>query len=270
MVNQQQHNENHFDNAALQYDQVFTLSSIGLFQRARVYHWLEKSGIFKSPRKVLEINCGTGYDAQKLTEMGHSVVATDASDKMIEVAKAARSKDLQFIQLDFGQVDASGMVEKNEVLFSNFGGLNCISGDHLKKFLSSISEQQKKGDHLALVLIPKVCMWESKYFFLRFEWSKVFRRNTKKPLNVNVDGTMVPTWYHSPKEVKTMLGKNYKVLLTKPVAFSLPPSYMEPLFKRWPNALKFLNKLEQVFGQVSLLSAWSDHYIIVAEKVQWE
>jgi len=266
VVNEDQHIESHFDNAAEQYDQVFTLSSIGLMQRARVYHWLEQSGILKSSKKILEINCGTGYDAEQLKNLGHQVYATDASAKMIEVARSSRSNSIQFAQMDFDQVASSDQIQKSDVLFSNFGGLNCISGDHLKKFLSSVSEKQKSGDCVALVLIPKICMWESKYFFFRLEWSKVFRRYTKKPLNVNVDGTLVPTWYHSPKEVTRVLSENYIIRLVKPVAVWLPPSYLEPLFKKWPKSLKFLNKLEQVFGRFSILSSVSDHFIIIAEK----
>ena len=72
-----------FDSAAPLYDDDFTFSEIGKLQRDRVYYWLSEMKLFEKSKRVFEINCGTGYDAQHFFEKGLKVVATDASLEMI-------------------------------------------------------------------------------------------------------------------------------------------------------------------------------------------
>ena len=109
-----------FDAAAALYDDVFTNSHIGKMQRKRVYYWLDKVGFFKKQRKVFEVNCGTGFDAEEFLKKGHKVVATDASAGMIEVAKEKRDPSIQFYQLTFEEVQQDERFQNSEALFSNF------------------------------------------------------------------------------------------------------------------------------------------------------
>jgi ubiquinone/menaquinone biosynthesis C-methylase UbiE len=77
-----------FDILAETYDADFTQSQIGKLQRERVWKFLQ--AILQTlgrPLKILEINCGTGEDALRLAAMGHNIVATDASEIMIEKAQ---------------------------------------------------------------------------------------------------------------------------------------------------------------------------------------
>jgi len=255
-----------FDVAATQYDEVFTHSNIGVLQRYRVYHWLETIDFFSLPKKIFEINCGTGYDAEQFHNRGHGVVATDGSAEMIKLAKAKRNPKVDFFQLQFSDVTTQQKFENSQVLFSNFGGLNCIDSKELKIFAQDIAKKQSVGDLLIWVIMPKKSLMESIYFLLTFQFSKVFRRNTSKPTPVNLHDTAIPTFYHSPKELKRILKKDYIIELIKPVALFLPPSYMEDFFKQKKSMLRFLNTLESIFGNISAGAAWSDHFILIAKK----
>ena len=257
---------NIFNLAASNYDDSFTLSDIGILQRKRVYHWLEKINFFREPKNVFEINCGTGYDAEKFTQKGHAVIATDGSEEMIAFAKKTRNKKIDFFQLPFNQLTTNKKFNQSEVLFSNFGGLNCINETELKNLTKKISDKQKQNDLLIWTLMPKFCLIESLYFIVKLDFKKVFRRNTKHSLAVNVEGTPVDTFYYSPRTIKKMLKENYTIKLAQPIAIFLPPSYMEPFFKNHKKTLHFLNRLEFLFGKISFLSNYSDHYIIIAEK----
>ena len=157
-------------------------------------------------------------------------------------------------------------LSKCNVLFSNFGGLNCITNDELSLFLKKVSIEQKNGSQLILVLMSKKCLMESIYFFLKRDFSKIKRRNNKIGIDVNVKNEKVKTYYYLPKDIETMLSPNYKINLVKPIAIFLPPSYLEPFFKKRKTLLHILNKLEQIFGRFTYLAKWADHYIIVAEK----
>src|SRR5690242_7730990 len=74
-----------FDCLADQYDEVFTNSLVGRAQRNIVWNALEQSIL--SGQRILELNCGTGEDALHLARRNVSVVACDASARMIEVAR---------------------------------------------------------------------------------------------------------------------------------------------------------------------------------------
>lgn len=254
----------YFDNAAADYDSIFTNSAIGQLQRNRVYFWLNHIQFFQSVQSVFELNCGTGYDAQIFHDKGLMVTATDVSSKMIETAKAKRSTEITFYPLNFKNIDSVDL--KEEAVFSNFGGLNCASRHDLIDMVDVLSNKQQSGDKLVWVIMPKFSAVESIYFLFKFKWKAVFRRHTDKALLVNVDGVKVPTYFHSPKTIKKILEPNYNIKLVKPIALFLPPSYLEPFITKYPAFLKILHKLEKIFGRFSTFAGWSDHYIIVGER----
>ena len=89
-----------FDSVAETYNVDFTFSEIGKLQRKRVYHWLNRIDFFKEPKHVFEVNCGTAYDAKLFAEQGHKVIATDGSEKMVEVAKKTESQ-IEYLSKEF-------------------------------------------------------------------------------------------------------------------------------------------------------------------------
>ena len=261
-----QTNSEIFDSAAEKYDDSFTNSLIGKAQRKRVYYWLDKVDFFNPKNSIFEINCGTGYDAEQFHNKGLKVVATDGSSKMIEQAKQKRNSKIDFFQLEFRQVAANEKLKESTVLFSNFGGLNCLSKNELKNFTKEISEVQKKDDLIAWVIMPDQCLIESVYFLFKFKFKKVFRRKLNDSLKVNVEGVEVETFYHSPSLVKEILNEKYQIILTKPIALFLPPSYLEGFFKNKKFLLKIVEFFEKIVGWVSFYSSFADHYIIIAKR----
>lgn len=255
-----------FDAAAQHYDTAFTYSTIGKLQRKRVYHWLNKIGFFNSSKHVFEINCGTGYDAIQFAKRGHNIIATDASAEMINRAKQREVTAATFYQLNIVDLKSDKAFKKAEVLFSNFGGLNCLDERELSTFLKDISTVQQKGNLFVGVVMAKQCFMEDLYHLLKFSFSKIGRRNNSTGTLVNVDGALVPTFYYSPKEIASLLSSNYSIKLIKPVALFLPPSYLEPFFKKHDILLRLLHKLEQVFSRFSHLAKFADHFILIAEK----
>ena len=83
---------NSFDSAAAGYDQAFTHSVIGRLQRRYVREQLAKILDTHQPKKILEVNCGTGEDALWLSAQNYEVTATDISEAMIGVAKSKRDR----------------------------------------------------------------------------------------------------------------------------------------------------------------------------------
>ena len=256
--------QNNFDKHAKNYDSVFTYSKIGKAQRDRVFYFLKKGVLSDKKLSILELNCGTGEDANYLTQLGNQVLATDISSEMINVAKQ-KFPNINFQQQDITQISTEPFSEKFDLIFSNFGGLNCLSPAELEKFISVSTKLLKPSGKLALVIMPKNCLWERFYFSIKGDFKKAKRRNTSKSVMVNVEGVQVPTWYYNPKELVSLAKKNYKLNSTKPIGIAIPPSYLEPFFitkKWWFQLLLWKEK----WLSNTAWSKYADHYLIIFQK----
>lgn len=251
-----------FDIAAPTYDTHFTHSEIGKLQRKLVYLQLKKQ--LKNSKNILEINCGTGEDAIWLAQQNFSVLATDISEKMIEVATSkSKRENLTFKVLDI--TNLSEEKEKFDTLFSNFGGLNCLTTNELIHFFDAASTLLIEKGTMSLVIMPKNTIWEQVYFLLKFDFKNTFRRK-KEVVFANVEGEKVATYYYNPKDIVTLAETNFKFIEVKPIGFFVPPSYLEPFFKNKKSVLYGLRFLENTIKNVSFLSRYADHYIITLQK----
>jgi len=256
-----------FDHHAINYDAYFSNSLIGKAQRERVHYFLNKQLEKKKKNlRVLEINCGTGIDADWLAKKGHFVIASDISSKMIEIAKNKYDhSNLIFKQLDLQTIHSEIFKEKFDLLFSNFGGLNCLSKQDLKEFLNNSKSILKPQGMLALVIMPKYCIWEQLYFFLKGDFKNMKRRNTNKALVTNVDGIQIPTWYYNYQELVNLLSEQYKIVSLNPIGIAIPPSYLNPFFKNKKILFEIIKWKEKLLKH-RMWANLSDHYLIVFQK----
>jgi ubiquinone/menaquinone biosynthesis C-methylase UbiE len=253
-----------FDKAATTYDQSFTNTLIGKLQRNLVYKIVLKH--LQNTNNILEINCGTGEDAIWLAKKGFGVTATDISTEMISIAESKRNvENLNFIQADINTISEQFSDKNFDLIFSNFGGLNCLSKSELDNFISNSTNILSEKGKLILVIMPKNTLWEQLYFMLKGKFKSAFRRKKAKAI-ANVDGENVLTYYYNPKDVVSLSNTNFELIETKPIGFFIPPSYLEPFFKNKKKLLNSLNWLESKFKDCSFLSKYADHYILILQK----
>jgi len=261
-----------FDQIAADYDVDFTESATGKLQRNMVWHFLEKELNTTEPLKILELNCGTGEDAIWLAKKGHSVLSTDISKEMLEVAKAkceaaGLGKQITFSMLDISSPGSYPDDMKFDFIFSNFGGFNCVPPEVLKEIFPKLNRLLVPNGCLTVVVMSKFCLWESIYFLAKGRFSKTFRRNRKTPLKVPVGNRMVETWYYSPADIAHFSGAGFKTKKVQPIGFFLPPSYLDHFFSRHRKLLTTLNGLEKNISKSSFFAPFSDHYIIEMEAI---
>lgn len=255
--------QNDFDIASLSYDSVFTNTSIGQAQRKQVYKQLDK--VVKKDKKlhILELNCGTGEDANYLHKLGHTIFATDISEGMIKQAKKKYTK-INFNQLDISKIKNEKLPQKLDLIFSNFGGFNCLSKKELAVFFTSISKKIVENGKIILIIMPKNTLWERIYFSFKRDFKKAFRRNTSNAIKANVEGVAVKTWYFNPDEILEM-ATNFSVKKIKPIGLFVPPSYLQNSILGSNTVITFLNVLDGIF-QFSFLAKYADHYYIELQK----
>lgn len=255
-----------FDIAAPQYDDIFTYSNIGKAQRELVFKHI--NSIIKQGKKlsILELNCGTGADAIEFAKLNHDVIATDISAGMIEVAKAkAQPKNLEFKVQDINTITKDTFNKKFDFIFSDFGGINCLSQEQLKAFFKKSTDLLLPNGKIAIVLMPKNCLWERLYFTLKGDKAKATRRNTTESVVANVDGVGVETWYYNPQDISALANDFYTTEKVKPIGVTIPPSYLEQSFVAKFPMLNIFKGLDSILTGASL-AKYADHFLIILEK----
>jgi len=256
-----------FDTVAQSYDASFTHSVIGIAQRNVVWSYLESALSPNDELKILELNCGTGEDALWFAKKGHKVLATDISEKMLEITQDKIHETnllsrVQTMKIDIRKIERGRLKEKFDLVFSNFGGMNCISSNEMKKFRTEIKEFLKPAGRFTMVIMPKFCLWETIYFLMKFNFSKAFRRFSDNGTIVKLNGNEMRAFYFSPGKIKKLFGHNFEVVAVKTIGFFIPPSYLENLFSSKAKLFSVLEKLESAVTKFSFLAGFSDHYLI--------
>ena len=206
---------------------------------------------------ILELNAGTGLDAAYFADKGFPVHATDVADGMVDAIrkKAARHPErLTVQQLSFTELEK---VEGApfDLVFSNFGGLNCIPDLRLvTRHLNSIL---KPSGHLVWVVMPLACPWELAQI-LRGQFHVATRRFHRDGILANVEGAQVMTWYHSPKTVRSSFTPGFRLLHQRSLSLLCPPSYMDNFPRRFPRLTEFLLRLDGWLGGRFPFRGWGD------------
>lgn len=268
-----------FDSIARGYDAEFSHTLLGKLLRQRVHTIMQERGMLQNAQKeanlypispsVLELNAGTGEDALWLAQQGWDVLATDISAEMLAVAEQ-KARPYPTLSLSFQVCPFShiGDLEAGQfdLIFSNFGGLNCISPEELARLGPIIAQKLKPGGRFIAVVMGPFCAWETLYFLAKASPKKAFRRLRNTPLPAQLDAqTNVDTWYHSPRLFQKMAVFNQKKTQIEPIGLWLPPSYLNPFFEKRPRMLQFFQKMEQCCTPHWMAQA-ADHYLICLEK----
>ena len=256
-----------FDSYAELYDEHFTFSPIGLLQREMVYSHLIP--LLNKEKNVLELNCGTGYDAFEIAKQVNSILATDVSTKMIEQCRAKKQEEKTH-NIDFEKKSIQSLepeLKNKNFIFSNFGGLNCISPNDLNELSAKCNLLLEKEADLFFVIMGRKCIWERLYFTLKFRKKEANRRKLTQGVNAHNNDTEFKIWYYSPKEIQQIFGPNFKTQTLAGVGLFVPPSYLNPFFRNKKALLSLFNGLDKLFCKFKWTADHADHYIVHLKKV---
>jgi hypothetical protein len=185
---------------------------------------------------------------------------------MITVAKAKKhTENVVFQVQDINTIRNTSFDQKFDLIFSNFGGLNCLAKSQLEQFLKTAHNLLTPNGKLIMVIMPKKCLWETLYFSLKGDFKKANRRNTNNSLAVHVDGVTVKTWYYNPQEILSLTKKEFTVNKIKPIGLAIPPSYLE-------SSILAKNPLLSIFKGIDSLATscfwakYADHFLIELTK----
>jgi ubiquinone/menaquinone biosynthesis C-methylase UbiE len=255
-----------FDHYAAEYDTHFTDSTVGRAQRKQVWRALQP-WLGEAPLEILEVNCGTGVDALRLASLGHHIRATDASKAMIDRARK-KSRPVEgsvyFETAHFLELDQHFPAQSFDLVFSNFGGLNCNAPADTRRIATAFSKLLKPEGRLFLVYMTRNCAWERLYFYYKKSPRQAYRRR-QRPLEVALHGRSIPVWYYPQRELKQLYAPHFRMEKIYPIGLGVPPSFLEHFFHRHPRLLRILEKADQYLA-FSPLASYADHQALVFRK----
>lgn len=227
--------------------------------RTAAMRWL------KPGDELLDINCGTGIDSLWFAEQGVRVLATDDAPGMLAELERKRTRashlPLRSQRCSFLELESLGS-ERFQVVFSNFGGLNCTAD--LPSVLRGVDHVLVPGGTCTLVIMPRFSPWEL-VDALRGNPTHAFRRYRRDGAPALVENTVFPCWYHDASVVTRTL-KDYAVLDRSALSFFVPPPHLGPFAQRHPQFVRAMEQLEDLCCRWPFIRDRGDHYLITLRK----
>jgi SAM-dependent methyltransferase len=208
---------------------------------------------------ILELNAGTGADAAYFAAQGWRVHATDLAGGMIaaiqhkiEALKLGGRLTVQ--QLSFTELNR---VEgaPYDLVFSNFGGLNCIPD--LLAVTKHLPALLNPGGSVVWVIMPPLCPWEL-IQGLRGRLRVAVRRLHPAGVLANIEGIRVRTWYFTPRQVRRAFSPAFRLVQQRSLSLFCPPSFMEGFPQHFPRLTHRLMQLDERLGIHPPFNAWGD------------
>jgi|SRR5208282_607407 len=251
-----------FDRVAASYDDLFTRTAIGQAQRKQVWRRLLRA--FAPGERILELNCGTGEDARFLALRGRTIVACDASSRMIEVAVARTQRDAKGADIVFRQVanEDLGMLPRQQTFdgaYSNFSGLNCMAD--LQPVARNLASLVKPGGRVLLCLWSRVCLGELVWYLFQGRASKALRRFSGRAM-ARVGESVITVSYPTVGDVQRIFAPWFQLERRCAVGLFVPPSYVESWARKHETALGHLEKMDRVFARLPVFRDVGDHVLL--------
>ena len=248
-----------FDQMAAGYDEHFTHTAPAAVLREIV--WARLAVAFEGRESLLELGCGTGEDAIRLARLGHRVLATDASEEMIRVARlkafaAGVADRIEFQVLPMECLHTLPRARRFDGVFSNFGAVNCVAD--IAALSHSLATRLAPRAPLLFVVMGRHVPWEWVWFLARGDRGRAFRRLA--PAGAEWHGMRIS--YPTPRQLARSLEPDFQIRRRRGLGFVLPPSYAAGWLDRSPRLLSLLSRAERLVSRFT--APLSDHYVLEA------
>ena len=257
-----------FDSIAARYDELFTRSMIGRAQRGAV--WDALLDAFEPGAHILELNCGTGEDALFLARHDISVFACDGSEGMIRTARKRLEEEDPDAPIQFQLLPTEHLTQLYpghlfDGVLSNFSGLNCVS--HLDPVVWNIASLVTPGASALICLSTRFCLAETLWFLLNGDFRRAFRR-TPGVAHAKVGELRVEVHYPTLRQVRESFSPWFRLRSCTGIGVAVPPSYVEPMIRKYPHLLGLLRWIDKRISHLPLLRIMGDHMLLHFERVE--
>ncbi|MBP6532111.1 MAG: class I SAM-dependent methyltransferase [Bacteroidia bacterium] len=254
-----------FSKQSSTFDKIEEENLILQYMRKRIHQHCIR--FFPANASILELNCGTGIDAVFFARQGMKVLATDVASGMIKTLNSKielfdLKRSISTQQCSYTELPkfAEGPFD---VVFSDFGGLNCISD--LTPVVEGVKKNLKSGGIVTLVVMPKICPWEI-LLALKGNFKVAFRRFKKDGAESHLEGQYFKTFYFSQAYIRKVFGEEFSLVKLEGLCSFVPPPYFEFFPKKLKKTFKILTRVENAVRFMYPFNRAADHFIITLRR----
>ncbi len=255
-----------FNSAADDYDYTISHNFINTWIRKRSIR--ELLDVATREDVLLEIGCGTGAEAVEICKHVKGIVATDVSERMLEIfSKKVHARRLSGkISVTRARASEIGKVRRLlpkgsvRIAYSFNGALNCEPQIHEVPIeLASII--QPNGYFLCSVR-NTLCVSEMIAHAVSLQFDKLDPRK-KQPLMVSVGGLNIPAYYYSPWTFQGLFQQYFRLEKTIGLPSILPPAYLNEYYLKLRRATSVLERIDQAISRFTPFNKFGDQTLFV-------
>jgi SAM-dependent methyltransferase len=231
--------------------------------RHEMWRWLDKA--FAPGSRLLDLGCGTGLDAIRMAQQGHSVLATDWSPQMVrrtQLRAAAEGLTDSVSALDIGAHELDRLVghEPFDGAYSNLGPLNCVPD--LKVVARECARLIRPGGALVFTVIGRYCPWEIAHYAAAGRWARIRIRFAGDVVPVGMNKRTIWTRYYTPREFYLAFKSSFALAHVRGICIFAPPPYLTEFRDKHPSWHRRLWQLDRFAACWPLLRNLGDHFLI--------
>jgi len=218
---------------------------------------------------VLELGGGTGTDALWLAEHGFTLLLTDASPTMVDLARAKLEPLGSCAEVapaeefdEFAVRHCRGGGKLFDGAFSNFAPLNCV--EDLAPVARGLARLIKPGGSALLVIFGIVSPGDVLVEMLRGHPGQMFRRFRRGAIQAQLDGRRFPVTYHRARALGRAMRPWFRPVKKAGIGIFVPPSAAEPWISRHQRLLAVLEVLDRIAERP--LAVLGDHILYHFER----
>lgn len=254
-----------FDSVAADYDGP--RGNNALVQRMRRTLWDVVSREVAPGSRLLDLGCGTGIDALHFAQLGHRVVATDWSPRMVARTRARATgasppAPVQVLHLGIQQLDQ--LEGRFDGIYSNLGPMNCVPD--LGEAARHCARLLVPGGVLVFSVMGRICPWELAHYTLRGRLRRALVRAARGATPVGMNRHTIWTRYYLPREFHRPFAARFTLESQRALSLFMPPPYLVDFHQRRQRWCDLLGRLDDRLGAWPVLRAMGDHFLTVMRR----
>jgi len=146
---------------------------------------------------------------------------------------------------------------------SNFSGPNRVVD--LNQAARDLASLVNRGAPVMVCVSSRFCLAEALWFLFHGKFRKAFRRSYRVA-TVRRGDRAVKIHYPTLREIRRAFSISFVLRSCTGIGVAVPPSYLEPIFRKYPRVFRLLCMIEERICHVPWLRRMGDHMLLHFER----